>query len=151
MPNTESAKKIRLVLQFYVEDDMGPLKKEVIVDVDPATHSNSHTPSPYLVINHLTAAILKLLGGTPLVSDQEASETTQHGHESPVNAKMFTPRELEVLSCLLTGATNPEISERLNISHNTVKFHVKNILDKLHVKNRVELAVKYKSLDTDNN
>ncbi|GEO25008.1 hypothetical protein AAC03nite_07930 [Alicyclobacillus acidoterrestris] len=150
MPNTESTNKIRLVLQFYVEDGMESLKKEVIVDVDSSTHSDSDTASPYLVINHLTAAILKLLGGTPLVSDQEASEATQPGHESPVNAKMFTPRELEVLSCLFQGATNPEISERLNISHNTVKFHVKNILDKLHVKNRVELAVKYKSLDNNN-
>jgi len=50
----------------------------------------------------------------------------------------LTPRELEVLQELSTGATNREIAERLFISVNTVKNHVHGILSKLELKNRRE-------------
>jgi DNA-binding NarL/FixJ family response regulator len=48
----------------------------------------------------------------------------------------LTPRELDVLLELTTGASNREIAERLFISENTVKNHVSNILSKLNLQNR---------------
>lgn len=53
---------------------------------------------------------------------------------------VLTPRELEILRCVAAGDTNKQIGERLVITENTVKNHMKNILEKLQVENRVQLA-----------
>jgi len=58
--------------------------------------------------------------------------------ESPENE--LTDREREVLRLVTEGATNREIASRLYISQNTVSFHMKNILAKLHVRNRAQAA-----------
>ena len=50
----------------------------------------------------------------------------------------LTPREYEVLQFLTRGNTNKEIANTLCISENTVKNHLKNILAKLHLQNRVQ-------------
>ena len=52
----------------------------------------------------------------------------------------LTPREREVLGLVAQGATNAEIAEKLVVSENTVKFHMKNILQKLHARNRAEVV-----------
>jgi two-component system, NarL family, nitrate/nitrite response regulator NarL len=52
----------------------------------------------------------------------------------------LSPREIEVLESVCEGASNKEIAERLVISVGTVKNHIHNILDKLHLKNRAQLA-----------
>jgi two-component system, NarL family, nitrate/nitrite response regulator NarL len=52
----------------------------------------------------------------------------------------LTPREKEVLQLLAAGLTNKEIGIRLDIAENTVKNHLKNILAKLHLQNRVQAA-----------
>ncbi len=54
----------------------------------------------------------------------------------PAEIGELTPRELEVLRELATGATNQEIADRLVITDNTVKVHVRNILAKLNLPNR---------------
>ncbi len=55
--------------------------------------------------------------------------------------EQITARELEVLRLAAYGVSNPEIAERLHVSVNTVKAHVKSILGKLQLKNRTQLAV----------
>ena len=52
----------------------------------------------------------------------------------------LTDREREVLRLVADGATNREIGSQLFISENTVSFHMKNILAKLHLKNRAQAA-----------
>lgn len=52
----------------------------------------------------------------------------------------LTPRELEVLLEIESGASNKEIAERLYISERTVKNHVGHILEKLNLRNRYEAA-----------
>ncbi|MDK8180237.1 response regulator transcription factor [Paenibacillus sp. UMB4589-SE434] len=52
----------------------------------------------------------------------------------------LTSREHEILSFVAKGLSNKEISCRLDISEHTVKNHLKNILQKLHLENRVQLA-----------
>ncbi len=53
----------------------------------------------------------------------------------------LTERELEVLRLVTEGCTNKEIAHRLQIVERTVQFHVHNILRKLDVASRVEIAV----------
>ncbi len=53
----------------------------------------------------------------------------------------LTQREKEVLTLIAEGASNKEIAYRLKISENTVKNHLRNIMEKLHLQNRVQLAV----------
>lgn len=52
----------------------------------------------------------------------------------------LTEREREVLQAVSGGASNREVAAALHISENTVKFHMKNILDKLHLRSRAEVV-----------
>ena len=54
--------------------------------------------------------------------------------------RSLTDREWEVLRLVAAGHTNREIADLLSISENTVKFHMGGILDKLHLRNRAEVA-----------
>jgi DNA-binding CsgD family transcriptional regulator len=56
---------------------------------------------------------------------------------------LLTPRELEVLALMATGATNSAIAEQLVITDGTVKSHVKRILRKLRSANRAEAIARY--------
>jgi NarL family two-component system response regulator LiaR len=53
----------------------------------------------------------------------------------------LTDRELDVLKLIANGLTNSQIAEKLVISENTVKGHVSNILSKLHLADRTQVAV----------
>jgi DNA-binding NarL/FixJ family response regulator len=53
----------------------------------------------------------------------------------------LTPREIEVLDLVVEGASNKEIAQALSITENTVKIHLRNILEKLHLRNRIQAAV----------
>jgi DNA-binding NarL/FixJ family response regulator len=53
----------------------------------------------------------------------------------------LTEREREVLDLLVEGVTsNRELADRLLVTENTVKYHLRNILDKLHVQNRAQVV-----------
>jgi DNA-binding NarL/FixJ family response regulator len=52
----------------------------------------------------------------------------------------LTERELYVLRLVASGASNQEIADKLTISINTVKTHIRNILDKLQLENRTQAA-----------
>ena len=60
--------------------------------------------------------------------------------DKPVTA--LSDREIEIIRLLAEGLSNKSISERLSLSENTIKYHLKNILQKLNVQNRTE-AVMY--------
>jgi two-component system nitrate/nitrite response regulator NarL len=53
---------------------------------------------------------------------------------------LLTPREHEILALVAKGNTNRQIAEMLIIAENTVKNHIKNLLEKLSLDNRVQLA-----------
>ncbi len=59
----------------------------------------------------------------------------------------FTQKEIEVLKALSEAKTNKEIGNEQFISENTVKFHIKNIFNKLQVNNRQDAGKKYIELD----
>lgn len=73
----------------------------------------------------------KLLAELPL--ETEAPKGTP-------KVEVLTQRESEVLGLVTQGASNKEIASALYISENTVKTHMRNILDKLHLANRSQAA-----------
>ncbi|GIU97085.1 MAG: DNA-binding response regulator [Actinomycetota bacterium] len=60
---------------------------------------------------------------------------------APVPSPRLTDREMEVLRLVAQGLNNREIAKQLFISENTVKNHVRNILEKLHLHSRMEAVV----------
>ncbi len=83
----------------------------------------------------------------PSMASRILNEFVRHGKQIPsstdaANRESLTERETEVLQLVVRGLSNREIADTLTISENTVKFHLKNILAKLHARNRAE-AVAY--------
>jgi NarL family two-component system response regulator LiaR len=74
----------------------------------------------------------------PRVAARLLREIRQQG-QSPL--KDLTPRELEVLTRIARGRSNPEIAAELVISEPTVRMHVSNILSKLHLADRTQAAI----------
>jgi NarL family two-component system response regulator LiaR len=64
----------------------------------------------------------------------------ENGDEQPLFTEL-TDRETDVLKLIAGGLTNSQIAEKLVISENTVKGHVSNILSKLHLADRTQVAV----------
>ncbi len=64
----------------------------------------------------------------------------------------LTERETDVLELMVKGVTsNRTLAEQLGVSENTVKFHVRNILDKLHLHNRAQVvayALRHRLVET---
>lgn len=70
-----------------------------------------------------------------------------------VDPDALTRRETEVLEAMVAGiTTNRKLAEHLNVSENTIKFHMRNILDKLHLHNRAQVvsyAIRHKIVEPD--
>jgi len=102
----------------------------------------------YLLKNLEAESFFKLLDGalegqpalTPELSRKillAFSRRTQAAQAEDPDA--LTERELQVLELMVEGITsNRQLARRLEVSENTVKFHVRNILDKLHLHNRAQ-------------
>jgi DNA-binding NarL/FixJ family response regulator len=96
------------------------------------------------------------LAGQPALTPELSRKILQAFSRRPQQAEREDPdaltgRELEVLHLLVDGVTsNRQLARRLEVSENTVKFHVRNILDKLHLHNRaqaVSVALRKKMVD----
>ncbi len=70
---------------------------------------------------------------------QEFARLKEDEHRAELEVGL-TEREREVLEELAQGNTNKEIATALHISENTVNYHVKNILSKLHLRNRSQVV-----------
>ena len=64
----------------------------------------------------------------------------KNGQDIPANSVQFTPREREVVDLIAEGMSNKEIAESLHIATYTVKSHVHNILEKLTLSSRLQIA-----------
>jgi len=107
-------------------------------------------------IEEVANAIRAVTTGQSLISPSMASKLlTEFNNlakqaQQKVLAPKLTDRELQVLKLVAQGLSNREVAEQLFISENTVKNHVRNILEKLHLHSRMEAvvyAVREKLLD----
>ena len=107
----------------------------------------------YLIKNvepdHLIKAIHLMARGEAVIPHTMASKVLNEfshisqrtGAPPSPELKPLTPREKEILQLLAHGDSNKEIGNALCISEHTVKIHLKNILKKLHINNRIQAAV----------
>jgi DNA-binding NarL/FixJ family response regulator len=70
----------------------------------------------------------------------EFTRQARRAATTPLPGADLSPREKEVLELVTQGKSNKEIAVALAIAENTVKNHLKNILEKLHLENRVQAA-----------
>ena len=87
----------------------------------------------------------RALAGEPALTPQLSRKVLQaFSQPAPTPSQQddpdaLTEREREVLELLVDGVTsNRQLARRLDVSENTVKFHMRNILDKLHLHNRAQ-------------
>jgi two-component system NarL family response regulator len=100
-------------------------------------------------IEDVAAAVGALMAGHSLITPSMAAKLlAEFSHLArqaevprPLVAPRLTDREVEVLRLVATGMSNREIGARLVIAENTVKNHVRNILEKLHLHTRTEAAL----------
>jgi len=90
--------------------------------------------------DELAAAIRAARRGRPTLAPEAAQalidNATKHG--VPLPGDNLTAREQDVLRLMVHGLNNTQIAEELIVSRSTVKFHVSNVLSKLHVASRTE-------------
>ena len=107
--------------------------------------------SGYLLKRATPARIIEAIreaqeGGVPMTPEIARKVIGQF--QAPIKAaaevESLTPRETEVLQFIMHGLANKEIADRMSISVNSVKWHLRHIYEKLHVRSRVEAVLKYK-------
>ena len=112
---------LRAGVRGYLLKDMEP--DEIVAAIHRAIRGE------LVVASSMTLKLAQLLQAGPKVSAQAALVAS------------LTDREREVLDLVARGQTNKTIAKSLDISHNTVKLHVRHIMDKLNLRSRVEAAV----------
>jgi DNA-binding NarL/FixJ family response regulator len=96
----------------------------------------------------LRAALLDVRkGGAPMSSEvaRRVVESFRQRARNRDESIHLTTREEEVLVALSRGYSNKEIAERLHLSVDTVRTHLKHIYEKLHVRSRAEAVARYMS------
>lgn len=86
-------------------------------------------------------------GGAPM-SAEIARRVVEAFHQpvrgTPDELARISKRETEILELLTQGLANKEIADRLSISVETVRVHLRRIYEKLHVQSRLEAAMKFR-------
>ena len=98
--------------------------------------------------DHLTTAIRAVSTGDYWIGGKRVVNLVGALHELMQQAAVperktygLTPRELEVVGCIVEGCSNRDIAKQFTLSEETVKRHLSNIFDKTGVSTRLELAL----------
>lgn len=99
----------------------------------------------------LVAGVRRAAAGEPVISESMTAKLVAHfrapektapaAPTAPATADRLTPREREIILGLARGESNKEIARTLDVAESTVKIHVQNILKKLNLTSRVQVAV----------
>lgn len=100
------------------------------------------------LVNHLQTAIRTVANGDYWIGGKRVVNLVAALHELMQQAAApqhktygLTPRELEVVGCIVEGCSNRDIARQFTLSEETVKRHLSNIFDKTGVSTRLELAL----------
>jgi DNA-binding NarL/FixJ family response regulator len=101
------------------------------------------------VVGDLGNALRAVLGGDYWIGGERVANLVKALQELMAKAAAIperktyglTPRELEVVTCIVEGCSNRDIAKQFSISEETVKRHLSNVFDKTGVSTRLELAL----------
>jgi DNA-binding NarL/FixJ family response regulator len=106
--------------------------------------------SGYLLKRSAPAKLLESIielhrGGAPMTSEiaRKVIESFFKAKPAAHPQDKLTAREEEILDCLAKGFVTKEIADKLSVTYDTVRYHLKHIYDKLHVHSRTEAVIKY--------
>jgi len=95
----------------------------------------------YKMIESISRGEAPLSGAIAAKILKEFTQPNQDSVQESEIIDSLTEREINILELVVEGMTNKEIASNLVISENTVKIHLRNILEKLHLQNRIQAAV----------
>jgi DNA-binding NarL/FixJ family response regulator len=84
---------------------------------------------------------------TGTLFSQIAKVAVSRGRDAALESVRMTQREREVIALIAVGLSNKEIAQRLNIATDTVKSHVRNVMEKLALHSRLQIAAYAHSQD----
>jgi DNA-binding NarL/FixJ family response regulator len=151
MPGMTGIEAVRAIKKEYPHIQI--LMQTVFEDDDRVFDSICAGASGYILKNHLNTklvdAIMELqYGGSPMSPSiarkvlGKLQQMPQHVMPAEAPDYHLTPREKEVLACIVNGLSYKMIADQLNISYETVRSHVKKIYEKLHVASLTEAVAK---------
>ncbi len=84
-------------------------------------------------------------GGSPMSNSiaRKVVASFQEANQTGEKDNLLSPREEAVLDCLAQGLAYKQIGDRLGISINTIRTHLRHIYEKLHVQSRTQAVAKY--------
>jgi two-component system, NarL family, nitrate/nitrite response regulator NarL len=155
MPGLSGFETLKLLAQDLPDTVVVVLT--VSEDVDELTAALREGAAGYLLksieADTLAAAIRTAMTGQPVISEQMTARLVASMRRKqqalmaapPVtaapNADSLTAREREIVRALSRGATNKDIARHLLLAESTVKIHIRNILRKLRLTSRVQIAI----------
>ena len=97
----------------------------------------------------LRSTLMQVAAGNSVLSPEITAKVLQAVRRSQTdrNRGLLSDREVEVLKCLAKGQTTAQIAGVLFISENTVKTHIRHILEKMEVNNRAEAVARAAQMD----
>ncbi|WP_315818375.1 response regulator transcription factor [Paraflavitalea speifideaquila] len=129
------------------------LMQTVFEDDDRVFDSICAGASGYILKNHLNTKLVEAItelqyGGSPMSPSiarkvlGKLQQIPQHVKPEKAPDYHLTSREKEVLACIVEGLSYKMVADRLTISYETVRSHVKKIYEKLHVASLTEVVAK---------
>ncbi len=121
-----------------------PASQPGSLEIATRRHANGYLIQGELTSRSLRDALVQVLDGQLVVPEAVASylldRARGHGAIPMPRLEHLSPRETEVLTMLVAGASNKEIASHLGISIHGVKRHVSTLLNQFHSPNRVHLV-----------
>jgi DNA-binding NarL/FixJ family response regulator len=151
MPGMTGIEAVKFIKKDFPQVQV--LMQTVFEDDDRVFDSICAGASGYILKNHLNTRLIESInelqfGGSPMSPSiarkvlGKLQQIPQHVKPEQAPDYQLTPREKEVLACIVNGLAYKMIADQLNIGYETVRSHVKKIYEKLHVASLTEAVAK---------
>lgn len=161
MPGLSGIETLQLMQQDL--PDTAVIMLTVSEDVDELTSALHEGACGYLLKNMdadaLATMIRRAAEGESVIAESMTQRliakmrTPQKAEELPApdtrESSALTPRERDIVRIVARGASNKDIARELDLAESTVKIHVRNVLRKLNLTSRVQIAIHALARDTE--
>ncbi len=161
MPGLSGIETLQLLQQDL--PDTAVIMLTVSEDVDELTSALHEGACGYLLKNMdadaLATMIRRAADGESVIAESMTQllitkmRTPQKAEELPApdtrESSALTPRERDIVRIVARGASNKDIARELDLAESTVKIHVRNVLRKLNLTSRVQIAIHALARDTE--